>query len=476
VFSPGRAIVLLAVASSLLAPATASAFEPLLQFGTGTAGSGPGELAFPEAAVVGSDGSLFVSDSSNSRIAVFGPDGGFQRNLTGGDLQDPAGAAFGPEGNLYVSSATNGKVVVVAPGGGEVSSFGSSGDGAGNLDSPEGVAISPSGEVYVAEFFGARVSVFSAGGQFLRAFGWDVIPGAPTGFETCTTITGCQMGTVGNGAGQLRQPRQLGFAPNGNLYVADEPGDRLDVFAPGDVPAGNIGSSGSGPGALNDPSGVAFGADGSIYVPERTNNRVSVFDAGGTFQRAFGWNVIPGGQAGFSTCTADTGCQMGTAGTGAGQFDGPFGVATDCRGAVYVAEEQSARVEKLGDAGVQSPPCPPPTPATKPSNAFSFGKLKRNRKRGTAVLSVSVPDGGTILLGGKGLVQQRPLGSAAASKTVSAAGTVKLRIKSKGAKKRKLNHAGKVKVKAVVTFTPTGGDPNSQTKKITLIKKSASRG
>jgi hypothetical protein len=50
---------------------------------------------------------------------------------------------------------------------------------------------------------------------------------------------------------------------------------------------------------------------------------------------------------------------------------------------------------------------------------------------------------------------------------------VKLRIRAKGKEKRKLNRGGKVKLKGNVTFTPTGGDPNSQSKRTKLIKHHA---
>jgi len=58
---------------------------------------------------------------------------------------------------------------------------------------------------------------------------------------------------------------------------------------------------------------------------------------------------------------------------------------------------------------------------------FSFGKLKRNKRKGTATLSVNVPGPGTLVLAGKGLVKKRPGERArrAIAKAVSATGTVK---------------------------------------------------
>jgi hypothetical protein len=108
-----------------------------------------------------------------------------------------------------------------------------------------------------------------------------------------------------------------------------------------------------------------------------------------------------------------------------------------------------------------------------PSNAFKFGRLKLNKHKGTATLTVVVPGPGTLTLGGKGIVNRRP-GSrarAAASKAVSVAGNVKLLIKAKGKARRKLGRTGKAKVKAKVTYTPTGGAPNTLTKTVKLIKR-----
>jgi hypothetical protein len=107
-------------------------------------------------------------------------------------------------------------------------------------------------------------------------------------------------------------------------------------------------------------------------------------------------------------------------------------------------------------------------PVQKPSNAFTLGKPKLNKKRGTAKLPVTVPGAGNLTLAGKGVVKQRP---ALASRAVSAAGTVKLLVKSKGKKKRTLDRTGNVKVKVKVTYTPTGGSPSTQTKRIKLIKR-----
>jgi hypothetical protein len=114
--------------------------------------------------------------------------------------------------------------------------------------------------------------------------------------------------------------------------------------------------------------------------------------------------------------------------------------------------------------------------AFKASNADTLGKVKLNKNKGTATLAVNVPGPGTLSLTGKGVKAQRP-GGATVSKAVASAGTVKLRIKAKGSKKKKLLDTGKVKVKVNVTYKPSAnagdvaGDAKTQTKRVKLIKK-----
>ena len=44
-------------------------------------------------------------------------------------------------------------------------------------------------------------------------------------------------------------------------------------------------------------------------------------------------------------------------------------------------------------------------------------------------------------------------------------------MKARGKKRTELNRSGKTKVKAKVTYTPDGGEPNTQTKRVRLIKR-----
>jgi hypothetical protein len=97
-------------------------------------------------------------------------------------------------------------------------------------------------------------------------------------------------------------------------------------------------------------------------------------------------------------------------------------------------------------------------------NDFKIGKAKRNKKKGTAKLAVEVPGAGTVALAKSKKVK-------AASVKANGPGTVKLKVKPTRKTKQKLAARGKAKVKAVVTFEPDGGDPNTKSKTVKLKQK-----
>jgi hypothetical protein len=107
------------------------------------------------------------------------------------------------------------------------------------------------------------------------------------------------------------------------------------------------------------------------------------------------------------------------------------------------------------------------TAALSPSNTFTLGSTTRNKKKGTATLTATVPNPGVLALSGNGV----KTAGARISVAVAAPGAVQLLIKAQGKKKRKLTDKGKVKLSPTITYTPTGGDPSTQSLKVKLKKK-----
>jgi hypothetical protein len=113
---------------------------------------------------------------------------------------------------------------------------------------------------------------------------------------------------------------------------------------------------------------------------------------------------------------------------------------------------------------------PPPDDGL-PSNEFSFGKVKKNKKRGTAKLPVEVPGPGELELARTKKVKKDTEQVEATVRTAQDGIEVRLKVKPKGKARKKLNRKGKAKVKAQITFTPDGGEPNTESKRVGLKKR-----
>ncbi len=254
-------------------------------------------LGTPEDAAAASDGNVYVADAAGKRIVVFDASGTFVRMWGKNVVAGNAGT--GDEICTVLAQCQTGE-----------HSFGRDGPGFVN---PQSVAIDGAGNVYVTDD-AAQVQKFDADGHFLRSWGKDVIAGnAETGFEICTVESQCQTGDQGNLGGEFRLLPMVAASPSGAVYVTD-------VIA----------------------------------------ERVQQFDTSGNFQRAWGKDVVAGNSdTDAETCTAAAQCQAGVAGHGAGEFDNPWGVATDGTGNVWVAERgpgggafgSDARVQRFGPTG-----------------------------------------------------------------------------------------------------------------------------
>jgi hypothetical protein len=100
-----------------------------------------------------------------------------------------------------------------------------------------------------------------------------------------------------------------------------------------------------------------------------------------------------------------------------------------------------------------------------PTNAFSFLRITRDRRKGTATLEILVSNPGSVTLVGNGLKAKR------ATKTVAVPGVVRFGIAVTGNKEKRLERKGRVSLQLYATFTPTGGDPAVQTLGIALKKR-----
>src|SRR6185369_8959209 len=117
--------------------------------------------------------------------------------------------------------------------------------------------------------------------------------------------------------------------PVGDVYVADS---RVQKFSNSGAFIMQFGAHGHGPGLFNDAWGVATDKFGNVYVTDINDNRVQKFAGDGTFLAMWGSST-------------------GGAGSGAGQMNGPVGIAVDGSGNVYVAELGNSRIQKFTSDG-----------------------------------------------------------------------------------------------------------------------------
>jgi sugar lactone lactonase YvrE len=261
-------------------------------------------------------------------------------------------------------------------------------DGA-SLPTPRSLAVGPTDELATLDTAG-RVLVYSAQGQLLRQWKMlDVSVGKPEGIVILKDgrVVVCDthyyrvvyfdpeghwlrnFGQKGRGRGEFIYPVGICKDPAENLYICEYGGhDRIQKFTREGEWLGEFGSFGTGPGQFQRPSGLTW-HDGKVYVADAINSRVLVFTDEGKYLGDFGqpspltfgmpyditfgpdgvFSVIEYGAGRLSRISADGRLlgQLGHTGAGAGEFATPWGITTDSRGTIYVADTKNRRVVRL---------------------------------------------------------------------------------------------------------------------------------
>ena len=195
----------------------------------GKPGSGVEDFNYPQGMSIDEDGSLYVVDSNNGRIALYDLDGNYQTSFGKiggypdafytpkgihvtnkiyvcntrnhfisvyekntfrliakyGDLGDdpkdlpvgsndyrfrlPTDLVISNDGKIYVVDSKHGQVKVLDSAGRYLSTFGELGSGEGQFNTPEGIAIDSDQNIYVCDSFNGRVQKFSPEGKFISA-------------------------------------------------------------------------------------------------------------------------------------------------------------------------------------------------------------------------------------------------------------------------------------------------------------------
>jgi hypothetical protein len=282
-----------------------------------------GAFGYDNQVAVSPGGVVYVMEDGRSRISEFDSSGHFLRlwgkdvvrdNATTGaeictvsaQCKQGAGGTAGGEfngtwygatdaaGNLYVASdfGSGSRVDEFAPSGAFLRAFGKNVDGAnpgtgfevctnaadclggdpastaGAFDRVIGVAVDAAGNVYTAEDQNHRIQKFTAAGAFVSTWGKGVNGGS--GFETCTTVNGCQGGDLGGKGGEIDNTfPTIGADPvNGSrLYATGFESLRVQAF--GARTPTLTGTSPASPSNDNQPKLIGSAQDGAavkIYV------------------------------------------------------------------------------------------------------------------------------------------------------------------------------------------------------------------
>ncbi|MFQ5811810.1 MAG: flippase activity-associated protein Agl23 [Anaerolineae bacterium] len=235
----------------------------------GSEGDGPGQFKEPWGIAVDAEGHVYVADTWNHRIQKFDAEGNFLRQW--GSFRDTGGAAvgdggffWGPRdigidaaGNVYVTDTGNKRVQVFGPDGQFLDQWGGFGVEDGLMDEPVGVAIDEEGNIYVADTWNQRVQKFDQDLKFVTAWpinGWygqsvvnkpylaaaegRVYVTDPEGYRVLVFDQGGEFvatfGEYGFDSKSFSLPTGIAVDGDGNVYVIDSANHRVMKFAPMD--------------------------------------------------------------------------------------------------------------------------------------------------------------------------------------------------------------------------------------------------
>lgn len=300
------------------------------------------ELNTPTDLAVGTDGSLYIADTYNSRVRKVGPSGvistiaGTGEPRDGGDgekaakssIDEPESIAVDTDGNVYFTGR-RGDAIRRIDSEGTISTVVKAGDTDPDADRPDGIpaldadlgsrlaiAVDRDGRLYIADHEKGQLSVVDFDGVMSNL----ATPPNPLGLAAAFAITDGELYAVINGATVVRlypdgdfvvrgpSPNpmfdgdwrviDIAGGPDGVLYATTTDGQLLASEADGTVrPVPGLGDNGADDSGTADMAivSVAAGPDGTIYVTDQTYGRVLTVDAEGEIT-----TVAGGGDGGSS--------------------------------------------------------------------------------------------------------------------------------------------------------------------------------
>jgi DNA-binding beta-propeller fold protein YncE len=367
----------------------------------GNPGEGPGQFEAPSGIAVDPSGRVWVADTGNHRVQVFGAQGEYlsqfgTKGSASGQFEEPVGIAFAPGGEAWALDRHNDNIERWTPGAAPteaapdspeegstieydvpVSGSAAAHVGAGfhadgfSILGPTSMTTDTQGDVWAVGLgFSANppglIRESNAQGQLLHEIATGTcLPSNISADRTgdvwvsemlCARIQEYnsegkllrQLAATGEHEGELSFPAAVASDSKGHVYDVNGLSRQARVWEEGENGGfvRQFGEAGSGAGQFSQARGIAAEEDGNIWIADSANNRLDEFGSTGAFIKAVGFGVADGRHQ-AETCTSASGCRAGIAGSGDGELSQPTSVALDSHGHVFAADSENARVQEF---------------------------------------------------------------------------------------------------------------------------------
>jgi DNA-binding beta-propeller fold protein YncE len=197
------------------------------------------------------DDNVWVTDVGSHQVHKFDGRGKVLLSLGTGvagnnndQFDKPTDIAFGPKDEVYISDGYgNSRVQRYTQDGRYVGTWGTSGQGRGQFNLPHSIVVNSEGRVLVGDRENNRIQIFDGEGKWIATWNGYAPYGMALDSEGHLFVADGRAGQIlllddkgkvrkrfgreGNGVGEYQMPHMLTFDTDGNLFVAEVDGQRV---------------------------------------------------------------------------------------------------------------------------------------------------------------------------------------------------------------------------------------------------------